>query len=236
MTDKYDIPHRIEHLPIYGLLVLTLKPQQRVWAQKSTTVGMDRGILHKSTPREDWYKALQKNLGKHAFSLEDFSTDKHKADLYLAPILPGSIQHYYVKQKRGLILQSSNFLACSDGVTIDDEFEADKDFFSGKSLFLVKTTGRGDLWFSSYGGMIEVNISRDHIVDTSYIVAFEESLSYKLENLRGLSFRELAKGFFGGEGKICRFSGQGKLWLQCRSVNSLINFVKPFTHTSFKPS
>ncbi|MGK7932158.1 MAG: TIGR00266 family protein [Microcystaceae cyanobacterium] len=234
--DKYDIPHRIEHLPAYGSLVLTLKPNQKVLAQRSTMMGMDRGISYKSSVKEDWVKAIQKALGKNALSLEEFSTDKHKADLYLAPALPGAIQHYYVKDKRGLIVQSSSLLALSSNVLLDSEFVKDQDFFSGKSLFLLKTLGRGDVWFNGYGGIIEVSISHSHLVNTGYIIAFEESLSYQIETIRGLSLKGLAKGILGGEGKVCRFKGQGKLWLQCRTFESLANFVKPFGHQSFKKS
>lgn len=235
-VDKYDIPYRLEHLPASGSLVLTLKPKQRVWVQEGAMMAMDWGISYQSTVKEDWAKTLQRSLGKNALTLEEFSTDKHKADLYLAPALPGAIQHYYVKQKRGLIIQSSSLLAFSSKVSLDDQFPSDKDFFSSQSLVLLKTLGRGDVWFSAYGGIIEVSISQDHIVDTGYIVAFEESLSYQIETLRGLSLKGLAKGIIGGEGKVCRFKGTGKVWLQCRTFESLANFVKPFGYQSFKKS
>lgn len=228
--DKYDIPHRIEHLPASGSLVLTLKPKYKVLAQKSTMMGMARGISYQSTVKEDWVKDIQKALGKDAVPLEEYSVEKHKADLYLAPVLPGAIQHYYVKEDRGLMIQSSSLLALSSKVSIDSEFLEGKDFFSGKSLFLLKTLGRGDIWFSAYGGIIEVSISQDHLVDTSYIVAFEQSLSYKIETIRGLSLKGLANGILGGQGKVCRFKGPGKLWLQCRSFETLANFVKPFSN------
>ncbi|MCR4415892.1 MAG: AIM24 family protein [Thermoguttaceae bacterium] len=37
--------------------------------------------------------------------------------------------------------------------------------------------------------------------------------------------------FFGGEGLVCRFSGQGKLWIQTRHVSSFLSWVHPFRPT-----
>ncbi|MFM7426134.1 MAG: AIM24 family protein, partial [Elainella sp.] len=39
-------------------------------------------------------------------------------------------------------------------------------------------------------------------------------------------------GIFGGDGLVCRFRGEGKLWVQTRHLTSLINFLNPFRPTS----
>ena len=98
-----------------------------------------------------------------------------------------------------------------------------KGFFSGESLFLIKASGNGDIWFSSYGAILEIPVNGSYIVDTGYIVAFEDTLNYNVEMLGGLSFKSLKTSIFGGEGLVCRFSGQGKLWIQTRHLGSLIN-------------
>ncbi|MBW4506880.1 MAG: AIM24 family protein [Scytonematopsis contorta HA4267-MV1] len=35
-------------------------------------------------------------------------------------------------------------------------------------------------------------------------------------------------GVLGGEGLVCRFSGQGRLWLQSREFYNLINYLNVF--------
>lgn len=126
------------------------------------------------------------------------------------------------------MVQSSGFVACSPEIEIDTKFQGFKGFFSGESLFLLKATGRGDFWFSSYGAIIEIPIAGDYVVDTGYIVAFEDTLNYKVEMIGGLSFKSLKTGIFGGEGLVCRFSGEGRLWIQSRNLAPLINFLQPF--------
>jgi uncharacterized protein (AIM24 family) len=44
----------------------------------------------------------------------------------------------------------------------------------------------------------------------------------------GLSFQSLKTGVLGGEGWVCRFSGQGSLWIQSRGIYPLLNFLDPF--------
>ena len=37
-----------------------------------------------------------------------------------------------------------------------------------------------------------------------------------------------AKGFFSGEGLVCRFSGQGRVWIQNRHVQSFLSWASPY--------
>jgi len=34
--------------------------------------------------------------------------------------------------------------------------------------------------------------------------------------------------FFSGEGLVCRFQGQGRLWMQTRNPGALASFLHPF--------
>ena len=37
-----------------------------------------------------------------------------------------------------------------------------------------------------------------------------------------------AVAVFGGEGLVCRFAGQGRLWIQTRTLPPYLNFIQPF--------
>ena len=169
-------------------------------------------------------------LGGESLFLSEFTAVGKGGELYISPGVPGDIQHYYI-DGTGLMIQSSGFVASSTTVEIDSKFQGFKGFFSGESLFLIKTTGQGDIWFSSYGAIVEIPIAGDYIVDTGYIVAFEDTLNYSVEMLGGLSFKGLRTGILGGEGLVCRFRGNGRLWVQSRKLSTLINFLNPFRPT-----
>ena len=225
-----DIAYEITHAPAYAALRLSLQQNQTVFVESGGMAAMDTWIKMKSKVQGGLMKGLGRMLGGESLFLSEFTAQDKAGELYISPGVPGDIQHYFI-DGTGLMIQSSGFVASSTIVEIDSKFQGFKGFFSGESLFLIKTTGRGDVWFSSYGAIIEIPIAGDYVVDTGYIVAFEDTLNYSVEMLGGLSFKGLRTGILGGEGLVCRFSGNGRLWVQSRKLSTLVNFLNPFRPT-----
>lgn len=225
---KSDIKYRIEHSPAYSFLILNLAANQKVIVEAGGMAAMDPTISMQSKMRGGFMKSVGRMLGGESLFLSEFTAERGAGELYIAPGVPGDITHYYLDGSRGLIVQSSGFVASGENIEIDTKFQGLKGFFSGESLFLLKATGIGDFWFSSYGAIVEIEVENNYVVDTGYIVAFEDTLNYNVEMMGGLSFKGLKTGILGGEGLVCRFTGQGKLWLQSRNLYPLINFLYPF--------
>ncbi|MEQ8755106.1 TIGR00266 family protein [Coleofasciculus sp. G1-WW12-02] len=227
---SHQISYKIEHSPSYASLVLNLKTNETVLVESGAMAAMDTCIKMKSRAKGGLMKGLGRMVSGESFFISEFTAEGKSGELYVSPGVPGDICHYYL-QGNGLMIQSSGFVAASPTVEIDTKFQGFKGFFSGESLFLIRATGTGDIWFSSYGAIIEIPVAGDYVVDTSYIVAFEDTLNYNVEMLGGLSFRGLRTGLLGGEGLVCRFNGEGRLWVQSRELYSLINFLNPFRPT-----
>ena len=225
---KSDIKYRIEHNPAYSFLILDLQANQKVIVEAGGMAAMDTSLAMKSKMRGGFMKSVGRMFGGESLFLSEFTAQRRAGQLYISPGVPGDIKHYYLNGNRSLFVQSSGFVASGENIEIDTKFQGFKGFFSGESLFLLKASGRGDLWFSSYGAIIEIDVQNNYVVDTGYIVAFEDSLNYEVEMMGGLSFKGLKTGILGGEGLVCRFTGQGKLWLQSRNLYPLINFLYPF--------
>ncbi len=223
-----QIAYKIEHSPAYASLKIDLKANESIVVESGAMAAMDSWIQMKSKTRGGLMKSIGRMFAGESLFLSDFTAIGKPGQLYLSPGVPGDVQHYSLKSGNGLMVQSSGFLASSPTVEIDTKFEGFKGFFSGESLFLLRAIGEGDIWFSSYGGIIEIPITGDYVVDTGYIVAFEDTLNYNVEMLGGLSFRGLRTGILGGEGLVCRFSGQGKLWVQSRQLYNLLNYLDVF--------
>lgn len=221
------IAYEIEHSPSYASLRLDLEPDQTVLVESGAMAAMDTCIKMKSKMKGGLLKGLGRMVSGESLFISEFTAERKAGQLFVSPAVPGDIQHY-VLQGNSLFIQSSGFVASSPTVDIDTKFQGFKGFFSGESLFLVRATGEGDLWFNSYGAIVEIPIAGDYIVDTSYIVAFEDTLDYRVEVLGGLSFRGLKTGILGGEGLVCRFQGTGRLWVQSRSLFPFLNFLNPF--------
>lgn len=232
MPKSQDYRYSLKHSPAYASLIVDLDPRQTILVESSAMAAMDYGIQMKSRVKGGLFKGVQRMLGGESLFISEFTAGDARGQLHISPGVPGDIQYFELTGDRALMVQSAGFVACSPTVEMDTQFQGFKGFFSGESLFLLRFQGKGDLWFSSYGGIIEIPVSGNYVVDTGYIVAFEESLSYNVELLGGLSFKGLRTGLFGGDGLVCRFSGEGRLWVQSRQVGNLINFLNPFRPTA----
>lgn len=228
MLNKSEINYRIENNPAYAFLILTLQANQMVMVESGAMAAMDSWIKMKSKMKGGLGKSIGRMLGGESLFLSEFTAQNQAGELYLSPGVPGDVAHYVLTGNNNLMIQSSGFVACGAEVEIDTKFQGFKGFFSGESLFLLKATGQGDVWFSSYGAILEVDVRGSYVVDTGYIVAFEDTLNYNVEIMGGLSFKNLRTGILGGEGFVCRFSGNGKLWIQSRNLYPLMNFLNPF--------
>lgn len=222
------LTHHIQHRPAYAQLELTLPPHQSLLVESGAMAVMDPSITMQSSMRGGAMGGFQRMLSGESFFMSKFMTRDRPGRLYITPAIPGDIQHYNMRGDRALMIQSSGFVASSPTVKLDTQFQGFRGFFSGESLFLLRASGTGDLWFSSYGAVLEIPVEGDYVVDTGYVVAFEDSLDYRVEMFGGLSFRGLRASVFGGEGLVCRFRGQGKLWIQSRNLYNLVNFLNPF--------
>lgn len=225
-----QINYIIEHSPSYASLRLDLKKDETVFVESGAMAAMDSCIKMKSKVQGGLMKGIGRMLGGESLFVSEFTAVGKPGQLFVSPGVPGDIQHYCL-DGNSLIVQSSGFVASSPTVTIDTKFQGFKGFFSGESMFLIKASGSGDFWFSSYGAIVEIPVDGDYVVDTGYIVAFEDTLNYNVEVMGGLSFKNLRTGILGGEGLVCRFRGQGRLWIQSRNLFPLINFLNLFRPT-----
>jgi uncharacterized protein (TIGR00266 family) len=123
-----------------------------------------------------------------------------------------------------MIVQASSWLASSTDIDIDTTWQGfTSALFSGESMFWVKCTGNGDLFLSSYGAIHCIDVDGDYIIDTGHIVAFEDTLKFNI----GKASRSLLGSFLGGEGLVCKFHGQGKLYYQTHTPPSLGSLLGP---------
>ena len=152
--------------------------------------------------------------------INEFTADSVPGEIGIAPGTPGDLMHQYLSGNT-IYLQNSAFVAATSSVEVESKWQGMvKGFFSGESLFLIRCSGEGDLWFNTYGAMIEIDVDSDYVVDTGNIVAFTEGLDYEISKVGG--YKSL---FFSGEGFVCRFSGQGKVWIQTRSAAAFTSWA-----------
>ncbi len=209
--------YRILCRPSYSLLELRLRDGEEVVAETGAMVYM-KNVELKTEVKGGLLKGLKRSLfGGESFFVNRF-VSKGEGVLGLAPRYLGDIIHIPVNGR--LYAQSGAFLASTPEIEIDTKWGGAKTFFAGEGLFLLKLEGHGDVFLSSFGGIEVIEVEDHLVVDTGHIVAFEDGLDFKVSRVGGLKTTLLS-----GEGLVAEFRGQGKVWIQTRSIGEYIGWI-----------
>lgn len=219
-----DYSFNISMQPDYSLLTMNLQAGQKVYAEPGSMASMSTGIDLKAGLKGGLFKSLGRALGGESLIINTY-TAREQGEVTFAPGPMGDLKHYRL-DGNSLILQKGGFVAHGEGVELSAKWEGAKGFFSGEGMVLLKASGTGDIFFSTYGAIIEVDVADGYVVDTGYVVAFEDTLDYSVTVVPGLGAGSKIKSFlFGGEGLVCQFRGQGRVWIQTRCVKPFLRWV-----------
>jgi len=218
-TEKSDFKYNFDCQPDFGFLTVTIPGNETLKVEASAMATMDTNIAMKTKFRGGFGRFL---TGESIF-INEFTAEHADGEMSIAPNAPGDMSHVYLEEDT-IFLQNSAYVASSMNINIETKWQGlIKGFFSGEKMFLIKCSGTGDLWFNSYGGIMEIDVDGEYVVDTGHIVAFTEGLDYNVRSVGG--YKSL---FFSGEGLVCRFHGTGKVWIQTRQLPAFISWINPF--------
>lgn len=218
--------YEVRQSPNFALAKITFdQPGEEMVVEAAAMVAKDSGVEMKTQMRGGLLGAAKRKLlGGESLFQNTFKSTAPGQTLWVAPAAEGDIMAVDLDGSQSIMMSSGNYIACGTGVTLDTSWGGGKGFFSGTSMFMLKASGTGPLLMGSFGGIHAVDVGPEgYIVDNFHIVAFTEGLSYTLEKMGGL-----VSLFAGGEGMVCRFQGQGRLWLCTRSSGALARFLHPF--------
>jgi uncharacterized protein (TIGR00266 family) len=213
------LDYRFDCKPDFSFLTVQIPAGETLKVEASAMATMDTNIKMK-TKMKGGFRRL---LTKESLFINEFTAENGPGEIGIAPGSPGDMDHVQL-QGSTIFLQNSAYVCSTLGVNLETKWQGlTKGFFSGEGLFLIKCSGTGDLWFSTYGAMIPIDVDGEYVVDNHYIVAFEETLDYTIGRVGG--YKSL---FFSGEGLTCHFRGYGRVWIQTRQVPAFSSWVYPF--------
>lgn len=220
--------YELQAQPAASVARLTLDAGETVTCEVGAMIAMSNGFDVETTSRKKGgrggiVKGLKRMLAGESLFLNHFTATDVNQTLIIGPRLLGDITHHPMTGGT-LVVQGSSWLASSTDIDVDATWQGlGKALFSGESMFWVKCSGAGDLLLSSFGAIYQVDVSGEYVVDTGHIVAFEDTLEFRI----GKASKSLVGSLLGGEGLICRFSGQGKLYCQTHNPPSFGKLLGP---------
>ena len=137
---------------------------------------------------------------------------------------PGKIVPVHLSTVGGeLLAQKDSFLCAAKGVSIGIAFNKriGTGLFGGEGFIMQRLQGDGWSFLHAGGTLYERELAPGELVrvDTGCIVAFQPSVDYSIEMVKGVKSM-----FFGGEGLFfATLRGPGKVWLQSLPFSRLAN-------------
>ena len=218
-----DFKFTVECQPVFSFLSVQIPAGRTLKVEASAMAAMSTNIAMKTK----FKGGLSRFLTGESIFINEFTAEGGAGEISIAPGPAGDLEHVALDGET-IYLQNSAFVASSMGINVESKWQGlVKGFFSGESLFLIRCSGKGDLWFNTFGAILEIDVRDNYVVDTGHIVAFTDGLQYEVSRVGG--YKSL---FFSGEGFVCRFRGQGRVWIQTRQVTALSLWVYPFRRSS----
>ena len=211
---------------------MTLNAGESVYTQSGGMAYQTDGIEMNTNARGGVMKSLGRMFAGESIFMANYTSNKDGAKVAFASTVPGSVIPIDLSQNPGgYILQKGAFLCAEQNVDTSIAFtkKISAGLFGGEGFILQKATGNGKVFLEVDGDAIEKELAAGEVlkVDTGNVVAFEPSVSYEIERIKGLG-----NIFLGGEGLfLTRLVGPGKVILQSQNIKDFAGRIVPYIPT-----
>ena len=220
---KYDIVSA----PSYSLVELSLNQGESVVVEPGAMAWMDTSIKPKTEMKGGFFEGIKRRFAGESFFLNTYTAEGGSGAIGIAPGYSGDI---IVKELNDetLHMERGAYLCHVGNIQTSASWEGFSGTFA-EGMFGLRVSGTGLLFFGSYGDVQEVDVDGSYTIDNGYAVAWEQTLDYSI----GRTGRSI-RSFLFGDQLICRYHGNGKLWVQTRSPRNLAAWVHPFRRVTQK--
>jgi uncharacterized protein (TIGR00266 family) len=212
----------VEGKPSFGFVKFVVEPGERLMCEAGSMVAMSPGLALVAKMRGGWLTSLlRKFLGEESFFLNEISnTTAAPLEFVCSPTSPGEVFYLAIQNNR-FWLREGAYLCSRGDVGLRLRFAGLKSWIAREGLFRWELHGTGEVWISSYGGVVEQVLDGETLVDSGHVVAFTEDVKMNLQ-LIGSLWTSVTSG----EGFVMRLSGRGRVWLQTRSLDGFADWLK----------
>ena len=217
-----------EFAPSFSLVTVELEPGEAIKVEPGGMAAQQGVEMKTGMGGGGIFGSLRRMLASESFFVNTFTAGPSGGWISLAPTTPGDTASFELEPGRNLFIQGSSFLACDTNVELDTKFQGFRGFLSGESIFFLRafSEGRpGTVFYNAYGAIKELIVTPDEelVVDTGHVVAFTDDVEYTIGKVGGL-----VSLLGGGEGLVMKFRGEGRIWVQTRTISSLAGTLIPF--------
>lgn len=156
---------------------------------------------------------------------QTLKASRGQGEILLAPVTLGDVIDIALDSSYAMCVQKGSFLAAEQNIQIDTKMQnLARGIFSGEGFFIIRMSGVGTAFLSSYGAIHPINLAENEeiIIDNGHLVAWPDYMQYTVEKASS----GWISSFTSGEGLVLRFKGPGPVLVQTRNIKSFGEWIK----------
>ncbi len=198
---------------------VTLNRGESMYTQSGGMVWQTEGISMTTNTKGGLMKGHGRMLAGETLFMATYSADTDGAKIAFGSTVPGDIIPVNLTGTPGIIAQKKAFICAQEGVNVSVTLtkKVSAGFFGGEGFILEDISGDGYAFLEVDGDQVVKELAAGEVikVDTGNVVAFDKTVKYEIETVKGLG-----NIFFGGEGLfITKLTGPGRVVLQTQNFN-----------------
>ena len=192
---------------------------ESMYTQSGGMAWMSEGVSMDSNMRGGLGKSLGRMFSGESIFMATYRAERPGASIAFASTVAGEVLPVDIGTCGGLIAQKGAFLCAENTVELSVAFtkKLSAGLFGGEGFILQDIHGTGMVFLEIDGNKVEKVLAPGEVlkVDTGNVVAFEKTVNYEIETVKGLK-----NIFFGGEGLfLTKLTGPGRVILQTQNFN-----------------
>lgn len=216
---------------MFPSLDVILDEGEQIYTNSGAMAWMERGIDMNTNMKDGFFSGLGRMFSGNSLFVVTYTGMRNNAKMSFTTRFMGQIMPHRFDGGNGLIVQKAAFLCAQPNVNMETVFtkKFSSGFFGGEGFILQRLSGNGMAFIEGSGRIVkrELATGEELLVDTGNLVAFEDSVSYEIETVKG--FKNV---FFGGEGLfLVRMRGPGVVYLQTQTPRDVAQCLIPYLPT-----
>ena len=197
---------------------ITLNKGNSIYTQSGAMAWMSDGIGMQTNTKGGLMKGIGRVFAGDSLFMNTFTAEKDNQTIAFASTVPGEILPIHLEQGQiGYTVQKGAFLCAELTIELKVAFKKklSTGLFGGEGFILQDISGEGNLFLEIDGDQITKDLKEGEVikVDSGNVVAFEKSVSYEVETVKGVK-----NVLFGGEGLfLTKLTGPGRVILQTQN-------------------
>jgi len=217
---KYEIRYK----PSYSMLVVQLDAGESITAESGAMTYMSPNVEVKTRMRERSLLGTLglKFLGRQSLFVNDYTAQFGEGEVGFVSAPVGDIEILEVTPSQGYIIQKAAYIASTENVDLDVQWQGFTKGLFGQGLFMIKVTGKGLLFINTFGAIDKhvLEAGQKIVVDNFHLVAFSDTCQYKVAKFGGLK-----ETILGGEGLVTEITGPGEVYIQTKNLREFVEWL-----------